>query len=74
MRRGLEVNDVVVVPSGKRAVIVVRSGNGWVECAYLDAAGKADLADRVDVRESLVRRIERGLVPPPVRINNVRAG
>lgn len=65
--RPLEANDAVVLPSGQRGTVVRRLADGRVEVRYLERRARAE--QTVVLPCHLVRRIERGLVPPPVRIN-----
>lgn len=64
----IEVDDVVVLPSGRRALVRLRQ-NGYLMCCYLKD-GKPDFEDVVEVRATLVRCIRHGLVPAPLRIES----
>lgn len=61
--RPYEEGDPVVLPSGRRAQVVRWFDEDRLELRYLD-----DERQLVILPAYLVRRIERGLVPPPVRI------
>lgn len=67
MRRAVRADDVVVVPSGRRAIAIEVLEDGRIDLAYLNN-GRPDRGDMVALAPDLVRRIEHGLVPTPVRI------
>jgi hypothetical protein len=62
----IEADEIVVLPSGRRALVRIRQG-GYLLCCYLKD-GKPDYTDVVEVRETLVRTIRNGLVPAPLRL------
>lgn len=65
MRGGpLEYGEIIALPSGRRAQVRARSGNGYVTAYYLNG-GRPDPEDVVEIHESKVARIERGIAPPP---------
>jgi hypothetical protein len=61
LSRLLDRDDLVVTPQGRYAVVEKRGEEG-IECRYT-ANGEA-----VTLPEKLLRRVENGVVPPPVRI------
>lgn len=61
-----ERDDLVLLPSGRKALVVIAYEDGRVECEYVDEPIEAR---RVCLVASLVRIIERGRpLPEPVRI------
>lgn len=63
--RPYEEGDPVVLPTGRRATIVKRAEEERLVCRYIDTG------DLVEVPTHMVRRIERGMVPPPFRYRRV---
>jgi hypothetical protein len=61
LTRLLDRDDLVVTPSGRYAVVEKRGEEG-IECRYT-ATGEP-----VTIAEKLLRRVEPGQVPPPVRV------
>lgn len=72
MRRPIEPNDVVVLPSGRRAIVRRVVEDGRLELAYINDS-RPDGGDLVELHASHARRIERGIVPPPARITPPKA-
>lgn len=69
--RPLEECDPVVLPSGRRAVLVAKLPDGRWECQCCDDRGRPVPDDLVTLPERMLRRIEPGRpVPPPMRIRD----
>lgn len=67
--RPLEQCDPVVLPSGRRAVLVRRLEAGRWECQCCDERGRPIPDDFVVLPEKLLRRIEPGrTIPGPMRV------
>lgn len=61
MTRPLDRDDLVVTPQGLYAVVERRSEDG-IDCRYTKTN------EPVTLPEKLLRRVENGQVPPPVRV------
>jgi hypothetical protein len=59
-------NDVVVTPSGRRAMVKRQEADGRWEVCYIDL--KTACPEFVVLPGHLLRRVERGIVPAPVRL------
>lgn len=67
----VKADDTVVMPSGRRALVIHRDSDGFCTCRYLDLGSKEPLeALLVTLPEYLLRVCQPGReVPKPVRIN-----
>lgn len=63
--RALEVDDLVVTPTGLRAQILDKDAHGFCRLRYI---GGAAPGAEVTVHERLLARIRKGREPRPVRI------
>lgn len=68
LARPLEENDPVMLPSGRKAIVLKRLDDDRVECQYLGGSPR----DTVVISAHLARLIRPGVPTPPARVPRIR--